>query len=176
MNTFIRTIMSAILAKTPRHLATLVRRLVGVLLAMTLLATCFHGQAWAVTTGIVDGTYDFGQLGPADSGGTGFMQLGDKFKVGNDQFGQYPSHNTGLMTALYLNTPATTAQTAVIKAEGGSTCKTFTFKDLGISAYRVRPATRSPSARWILSSRTKTMPRSAPPSLWGHPGRLPPIR
>ncbi|MGB9081238.1 MAG: IPT/TIG domain-containing protein [Desulfuromonadaceae bacterium] len=38
------------------------------------------------------------------------------------------------MTAIYPRSSTTFPYTAVIKAEGGATCKTFTFKDLGISA------------------------------------------
>ena len=87
--------------------------------------------------GTADGTYDFGGLGVDDSMGTGsgYARLGDKFMVGNGMFDQWASYNSGPLTAIYPMSSATSAYTAVIKTEGGLTCKSFTFKDLGISAF-----------------------------------------
>ena len=106
--------------------------------------------------------------------GTGHTTLGDKFKVENGLFAQFPSYNSGPMTAIYLNTSETTAQTAVIKAEGGSTCKTFTFKDLGISAYSASDDPVSFSTLDIVLKDKNNAQIGATISL-GHPGRLPPI-
>lgn len=84
--------------------------------------------------GAADGAYDFGGLNDFyDSAGVGYARLGDKFKVGNFVFKRWKSCNTGPLTALFMNS-STSAATAIIKAEGGAVCKTFTFKDLGISA------------------------------------------
>jgi hypothetical protein len=91
-------------------------------------------QAGAVTTGTADGIYDFGGLGGVDSAGSGYTKLGDKFKVGSGLFQN--SGNNGIAFWSSVDTPVT----AIIKAEGGATCKTFTFKDLGIiSAYGGAP-------------------------------------
>ncbi|MGB9082132.1 MAG: hypothetical protein WCD00_12605, partial [Desulfuromonadaceae bacterium] len=113
----------------------MLRRLICIVLAMTMVTVIFHAHAFAGTTGTADGTYDFGGLGANDSAGTGWATLGDKFKVGNKLFIEWPSVNTGPYTAINPNSGSTTQPyTAVIKAEGGATCKTFTFKDLGVSA------------------------------------------
>lgn len=112
-------------------------RLIRMLLVVVMFVISCYGHACAVTTGTTDGTYDFGNLGADDSmgAGSGYASLGDKFRVANGIFIQYKSYNSGPMTAIYPNSTATGSYTAVIKTEGGSTCKTFTFKDLGISAY-----------------------------------------
>nr|WP_320022325.1 Calx-beta domain-containing protein [uncultured Draconibacterium sp.] len=80
---------------------------------------------WVLTTtGTADGTYDFGTLGPADSGGSGFKTQGDKFKVSN-AFASWG-------TVIYLE--STKTATVVIKAEGGTTMKTATVKDLTVGS------------------------------------------
>ncbi len=112
---------------------------VGLLPAMTIRASA-EG-----TTGTADGTYDFGGLGNTSDGG--YYALGDKFKVGNDaETATYSACNGvlgGSNTAFYPTDSAASAiaeytenaYKIVIKAEGGAKCKTFTFRDLGISAY-----------------------------------------
>ncbi|PKQ62112.1 hypothetical protein BZG01_17940, partial [Labilibaculum manganireducens] len=80
---------------------------------------------WVLTTtGTADGTYDFGTLGAADSGGSGFKTQGDKFKVSN-AFASWS-------TVIYLEDTKTA--TVVIKAEGGTTMKTATVKDLTVGS------------------------------------------
>ncbi len=86
--------------------------------------------AKAATTGDADGTYDFGSLGAADSGGTGFKTQGDKFKVSN-VFNAYE-------TTLYANNDSKVnthgeSVYAVIKAEGGAVNKQFSFRDMNLS-------------------------------------------
>jgi hypothetical protein len=111
-----------------------------VILFVMLSMLSFSGQAIAVTEGTTDGIYDFGQLGEPDSMGigTGFTQLGDKFKVENLKFDQWQRAGSDpiISTSIYLigNLENDPPQTAIIRAEGSSTCKTFTFRDLGLSA------------------------------------------
>ena len=119
------------------------KKIVAIILAAALV---FFGAlpgtglrtAYAATTGTGDGTYDFGGLGGNDSAGAGFMVLGDKFKIQND-FTQWNSAVGGAMTQIYPNDSeainnSTVNYKVVLKAEGGSTCKAFTFKDMGFSA------------------------------------------
>lgn len=112
----------------------MLRRLIGIVLAVTLFSVFCHGQALAATTVTADGTYYFGSLGVKDSAGLKYTRLGDKFKVGNGEFINWPSLNTGQYTAINPFSGITEPYTAIIHAEGGSTCKTFTFVDLGVSA------------------------------------------
>ncbi|WP_195724229.1 S-layer homology domain-containing protein [Paenibacillus monticola] len=86
-------------------------------------------HVYAISSGTGDGTYDFGGvLGSTDSNGAGFRKLGDKWGVSNaiDVSG----------TQLYsTNSVLGGSATTVIKAEGGTVNRQFTFKDLGISSY-----------------------------------------
>ena len=88
-----------------------------------------------IATGTANGTYDFGAtIGAANSAGTGFSTFSDKFVVSNGMATNVAPCTT---TSVYVTTP-TTAQsqgTFIIKAEGTTTCKTFTFNDLGVSFY-----------------------------------------
>ncbi|WP_162944888.1 T9SS type A sorting domain-containing protein [Flavisolibacter nicotianae] len=89
--------------------------------ALLLASSLFlHAQS-----GTSDGTYNFSALGAENSGGTGFRKQGDKFKVSNVF--------TQDRTTMYANdaTPGAT-ETVIIKAEGGTKNKTFTFKDLSL--------------------------------------------
>jgi len=115
----------------------MLRQIVVFVCTIMLLAGVPSGQARAAnvtTDGTADGTYDFGSLGAADTAGLGYCKLGDKFKVADGAFISWASINQGALTAINPDTSSTSSYTAVIKAEGGATCKTFTFKDLGISA------------------------------------------
>ena len=89
----------------------------------------------AGSIGTIDGTYDFsGPLGPDNSAGSGFATFGDKFVVSNG----FHVDGTQLFSDPNITDPGgapTGIRTLVIKTEGSSTCKTFTFKDLGISAF-----------------------------------------
>jgi len=111
---------------------------------MIMLAVLLYRQADAATTGTSDGTYDFGSLSAVnDSAGAGYVTLGDKFKVGNGLFTAWTGIESGATTVIYGSGPdsngvdpmteTTSPYTVVIKAEEGSTCKTFTFRDLGVS-------------------------------------------
>ena len=106
-----------------------------ILAIMINLIPAFTLTVDATTNGTADETYDFGGLGSGGSAGAGYTRLGDKFKVPDGMYYAWGSlgDTSGDKTALYLaalDDPAT----AVIKAEGGGVCKSFTFKDLGISA------------------------------------------
>ncbi|PKC52269.1 hypothetical protein RhiirA1_481895, partial [Rhizophagus irregularis] len=82
----------------------------------------------AGSTGTSDGVYDFsGPLGDIDSE-TGLVEFGDKFLIKDG----FEVDGTQLYS---LNGEAGATETLIIKAEGGDICKTFTFKDLGISLY-----------------------------------------
>ncbi len=81
----------------------------------------------AQTTGTADGTYDFGTLGAADAGGAGFKTQGDKFKVSN-------VFTADVGNIIYANNNSVGgSQTAIIKAQAGTTCKSFTLKNMTFS-------------------------------------------
>ena len=109
-------------------------------LLVIMFAVSLCGQAGAVTTGTGNGTYDFGSLGAADSGGAGFKTQGDKFKVsnafapGDDVYGALTSIYAGDANGLALGATST----LTIKAEGGTTNKHFTLKDMN---FDVSPGT-----------------------------------
>jgi len=109
-------------------------------LLVIMFAVSLCGQAGAVTNGTIDGTYDFGSLGAADSGGAGFKTQGDKFKVsnafalGDNVYGALTSIYAGDANGLALGTTST----LIIKAEGGTTNKHFTLKDMN---FDVSPGT-----------------------------------
>lgn len=84
-------------------------------------------------SGTSDGTYNFSALGADNSGGTGFKTQGDKFKVSNI-FAQ------DRKTMYANNSNAGETQTVVIKAEGGTKNKTFTFMDLSVRNYATSSA------------------------------------
>lgn len=107
-------------------------------MVMSLLPSAALTAA-AMTNGTGDGTYDFGGLGSANSAGGGYTALGDKFKVAD---GVYTACSTlsgsafpGAVTAIYVSAVTYDSSTAVIFAKGDDTCGSFTFKDLGLSAY-----------------------------------------
>ncbi|MBB3069112.1 hypothetical protein FHS14_002102, partial [Paenibacillus baekrokdamisoli] len=80
-------------------------------------------------SGTGDGTYDFaGSLGATDSNGPGFRTLGNKWGVSN----AVALSGTQLYST---NSTLGGSVTTILRAEGGAVNKTFTFKDLGISAY-----------------------------------------
>ncbi len=104
------------------------RRITALILAAAMLLT-LAPNILAQTTGTADGVYDFGGFDSvSNSAGTGHQKLGDKFKVENGVF-------TNEGTLIY-QIAQTTEFTARILAEGGTTCKSFTFRDLGVSAYQ----------------------------------------
>lgn len=88
------------------------------------------------STGTGDGTYDFsGTFGQVNSGGLGFKTIGDKFVVSNDVLNDWPSGYPGTGVGMYHPSIVSKAEeTIIIKAENGTVCKTFTFKDLGLSS------------------------------------------
>ncbi|MBM7647789.1 methionine-rich copper-binding protein CopC [Bacillus ectoiniformans] len=92
-------------------------------------------QSYAGSNGTNNGTYDFsGSLDADNSAGSGFANFSDKFVISNG----FEVYGTQLFSK--KNGDVNTAnrgieETLIIKAEGGSTCKTFTFKDLGISPF-----------------------------------------
>jgi len=91
-------------------------------LTLFLIAVTFLLKA---QTGTSNGTYNFSTLGADNSAGTGFKTQGDKFKVSN-VFAQD-------RRAMFANNASYgAAQTIFIKAEGTSTNRTFTFKDLSL--------------------------------------------
>ncbi|WP_338554408.1 cadherin-like beta sandwich domain-containing protein [Paenibacillus sp. KS-LC4] len=99
---------------------------------MLVLAIMFNllPTSMNAAAGTADGTYHFGDaLGADDSGGTGFKKQGDKFVVTNG----FDQDGTALYSA-HLTNPNTSGE-LVIKAEGQNVLSSFTFKDLGISAY-----------------------------------------
>ena len=88
-------------------------------------------EVQATANGTADGMYDFdGTVGAYNSAGAGFATFSDKFVI-NNGFTIDPG-----TTQLYTTNFTDKAQeTLIIKAEGGNVCKTFTFKDLGLSLY-----------------------------------------
>ncbi|WP_201264891.1 X2-like carbohydrate binding domain-containing protein, partial [Brevibacillus reuszeri] len=87
-------------------------------------------RIYAVSSGTTDGTYDFGgALGADDSGGLGFKKLNDKFLVSNGFIQD--------RTAIWSEDPHLPDMIGhlTIKAEGVDKCRTFTFRDLGISGF-----------------------------------------
>ncbi len=114
------------------------RRITALILAAAMLLT-LAPNILAQTTGTADGVYDFGELGSNDTAGTGYQKLGDKFKVENGVFNPDVSakpspENPDKKTMIYrmINGLEFSAR---ILAEGGTTCKSFTFRDLGVSSY-----------------------------------------
>ena len=89
----------------------------------------------AVFVTVVDTlAYDFRDLGVTNSAGTGYTVVGDFFKVPNGMYNAASSLNAGgTLTAIYFADSATT--TAVLMAEDGDNCTSFTFKDLGLSVW-----------------------------------------
>lgn len=78
-----------------------------------------------VTTGTVDGTYDFGSVGVDDSAGVGFKTQGDKFHISN-----------GFLSAAPVIYAASTASfSGTLKAENGTTMKTFTVTDMNFGNF-----------------------------------------
>ncbi len=81
--------------------------------------------------GTANGTYDFSDtIGTYNSGGNGFVKIGDKFVISNGVERELGS------TAIYYNSgPGVPSASMVIKAEGGAVAKTFSFQDLTLSFY-----------------------------------------
>ncbi|MED1857064.1 X2-like carbohydrate binding domain-containing protein, partial [Brevibacillus reuszeri] len=98
-------------------------------LALVICVNMVPPRIYAASTGLTDGTYDFGGLGAVDSGGAGFKKVGDKFVVPNG----FSQDGTAIWSENQQN-PNTTGQ-LTIKTEGIDKCRTFTFQNLGISAY-----------------------------------------
>ncbi|MBI5655915.1 MAG: hypothetical protein HZC44_03430 [Geobacter sp.] len=109
-------------------------------LLVALFALCLCGPAVAGIFGTTDGTYDFsdgntatnGNIGADNSAGTGFATFSDKFFLSNGML-----IDDIVLTSIWTGSQQTadTYGTFKVKAEGGSTCKSFTFKDLGIHLY-----------------------------------------
>ncbi|MFC0252221.1 Ig-like domain-containing protein [Massilia consociata] len=79
------------------------------------------------TYGTANGTYEFGgDIGAPDSGGTGFVSYSDKFVISNGVMDGGPG-------MIWYDSGVSSSATMVIKAEGGSITKTFTFQDLTFS-------------------------------------------
>ena len=115
------------------------RRITALILAAAMLLT-LAPNILAQTTGTADGVYDFGELGSNDTAGTGYQKLGDKFKVENGVFNAEVSAKPSLedpskKTMIYKSTNGLEFSARIL-AEGGTTCKSFTFRDLGVSAYQ----------------------------------------
>ncbi|HHY74365.1 MAG TPA: hypothetical protein GX497_14305 [Bacillus bacterium] len=82
------------------------------------------------STGTSNGTYDFSD-GFGEAVGPGFIKQGDKFVVSDI----VQLYDTAYGKAIYNPSQVPYAEeTIIIKAENGSVCKTFTFKDLGLSS------------------------------------------
>ncbi|GAA4323363.1 hypothetical protein GCM10023184_10140 [Flaviaesturariibacter amylovorans] len=80
-------------------------------------------------TGTADGTYDFRNLGADNSGGTGFKTQGDKFEVSNKLI---PDAGN----SMYVDNRTQGAiETVVIRAEGGSVLRTFTFRNMQVDIF-----------------------------------------
>ncbi len=97
-----------------------------------LLLSALSQAVLAVTTGTSDGTYDFDSLGANDSGGSGFKVQGDKFVVSNALISASP------ILYLHLGTGGGSNQVSgsfTLKAENGSTMKTFTYGDLQMGSF-----------------------------------------
>ncbi|PIJ95921.1 cadherin-like beta sandwich domain-containing protein, partial [Lysinibacillus sphaericus] len=106
-----------------------VRILIVLILMMASIGYIPAIEVEAAVNGTADGTYDFGGSVSGDnSAGAGFSTFSDKFIISNG-FAVDPA-----TSQLYTQNYTPKAQeTLIIKAEGGNICKTFTFKDLGIS-------------------------------------------
>ncbi len=106
-----------------------VRILIVLILMMASIGYIPAIEVEAAVNGTADGTYDFGGSVSGDnSAGAGFSTFSDKFIISNG-FVVDPA-----TSQLYTQNYTPKAQeTLIIKAEGGNICKTFTFKDLGIS-------------------------------------------
>lgn len=113
----------------------LLKRLLVTMLLCFILIVSLHAQ-----TGTTNGTYNFGALGVANSHSTGFKTQQDKFAVTNDA-SSYTATNIVADYANSLNFTGTNNNTAgatgtiTVKAEGGSTCKRFTLKNLYFYIY-----------------------------------------
>jgi len=95
--------------------------------ALTLSASA----AYKGTTGTADGTYDFKDLHDADdSGSPGFKIQGDKFLVSNVFI---TDGNTIFANNDPLVNTGGASVNAVIKAQGGTVNKHFSFKDMNLS-------------------------------------------
>ncbi|SOC16591.1 cadherin domain-containing protein [Ureibacillus xyleni] len=124
-----------------KKLQQITRVFIAFIMIFIPLISAIPVKTFAVTEGTANGTYDFGGLGANDSASPGFAILGDKFHISNT-FGQDGTRiyidpdqqDSTYDDQIQKNGDGTSS--FVIKAEGGNTCKTFTFKDLGISGYK----------------------------------------
>ncbi|MFA9380211.1 MAG: hypothetical protein ACERKO_04025, partial [Acetanaerobacterium sp.] len=113
----------------------MLKRIKSLFLA-TIMLLALAPTAYARVEGNADDTYDLGGLITADdSGGIGYEKLGDKFKVPNGMFCVETSTANPDADHIYWSNMDGSSAAVQILAEGGSACKSFTFKDLGISSY-----------------------------------------
>ncbi|SFF00490.1 S-layer homology domain-containing protein [Paenibacillus algorifonticola] len=106
-----------------------IKRVAVLLLVLAIMLNLLPASLNAAA-GTADGTYNFGDsLATDNSGGSGFKKLGDKFVVTNG----FAQDGTSLWSE-HLQSPNTTGE-FTIKAEGQTVLGSFTFKNLGISAY-----------------------------------------
>ena len=95
--------------------------------------------------GTANGTYDFsGIIGAPNSGGPGFVTYSDKFVISNGIEVNDP-------TSIFYGAAPGATGSIVIKAEGGSVAKTFTFQDLTFSLLGYEPGPGSPFSLNALS-------------------------
>ncbi|MGO4374111.1 hypothetical protein AB4Z21_25795 [Paenibacillus sp. MCAF20] len=103
------------------------RIFLSLLLALSLIYQVAPRTADAAAA---DGTYDFSGISGTDSGGSGFSKISNGLFVVSNGFAQ-----DGTRIWSENQQTANTTGTLTIKAEGGVLNKTFTFQNLGISAY-----------------------------------------
>ena len=121
-----------------KEIHMLKRSLVTLMVIMFAAFCCGHADA--AINGTANGTYDFsngdtptnGGIGADNTAGAGFATFSDKFVLSNGML-----IDDLVLTSIWAGNQQTAFTTGsfTVKAEGGSTCKTFTFKDLAIHDY-----------------------------------------
>ncbi|MFD1631491.1 MBG domain-containing protein [Pseudopedobacter beijingensis] len=114
--------------------------LFGVLIS--LLAFTVQAQ----TLGTEDGVYNFGNLGTDNTGGAGLKIQGDKFKINNEYV---DDGDLGLYDG--TNKAINISSTLTIAAEGGVTCRRFTFLDLALYSYWINTYTAKTYSHFNIS-------------------------